>query len=46
MTLTDIKKISEEELKKRLNELIDLNDYLDYLKHRRTVKFGRSIEIG
>ena len=33
MTLTEKKKISEDKLKKRLNELIDMNDYLDRFKH-------------
>ena len=29
MSVADIKKISEDDLKARLNELIDVNDYLD-----------------
>ena len=29
MSISDVKKISEDELKTRLNELIDVNNYLD-----------------
>ena len=32
MTVTDVKKLTEDKAKKRLNELIDLNDYLDEWK--------------
>ena len=32
MTITDVKKITEDEAMKRLNDLIDLDDYLDELK--------------
>ena len=32
MTIRDIMKLTEDEAKKRLNKLIDLNDYLDKFK--------------
>ena len=32
MTITKVKKLTEDEAKKQLNALIDLNDYLDNCK--------------
>ena len=32
MTITDVKKITEDEAMKRLNDLIDLDDYFDECK--------------